>query len=605
MTARKIERSHLMPLLIKPKIIHSELMAHNRFILCTIIAVNLFSIIGVSAQIEGYYSTINGQSGSELKSALNSIIDNHNSISYTPGVWDAHEDLYEDPNNADNIILFYSQASIDKSNQDRGDSPSTYFNREHLWPRSYGIGTSGSDNTDLHHLVPVYKGVNSSRSNKYFDNSDPSQLDYENPANDLSPSCTANSDTFEPGNAQKGHVARAILYMTTRYDYLELVNTPPSASPSTSDSRMAQLRTLLDWNRKALPAVKEKNNNQKIYELYQNNRNPFIDYPEFADAIWVDGPSWGKWRLDNFSLEELNDLNISADSADPDGDGISNLMERAIYSDPKTINESPPIRIDVINNNFVINFVRARNFDNLNTNLVLEKSVDLVNWSTIDLSNASTQVINENKESVQVNLGSTNEEDTTITSTTSVTLVNGINDLTSVNVNGDDVWTIRDETNDAYIDGYSNDPDEEDWLIFPEIDLNGYTEELLRMGYRSRYPDPLETGLSLYYSNNYQSDPSSTNWEAFTGANTELDLNKSTDDSLTNLYNLEVDLSNIDSDIITIGIKYTSIFQDPRSARLWLVSDPIITATLTTIVTVGGNGGDVSFYRLRAENLGF
>ena len=580
-------------------------MKHSTFILCTTIIVKLFSIIGVSAQIEGYYSTINGQSGNVLKNALNSIIDNHNSLSYTPGVWDAHKDLYEDPNNADNIILFYSQASIDKSNQDSGGSPNTYYNREHLWPRSYGIGTSGSDNTDLHHLVPVYKGVNSSRSNKYFDNSEPSQPDYENPANDLSPSCTANSDTFEPGDAQKGHAARAILYMATRYEDLEIVNTPPSGPPSTSDSRMAQLSTLLDWNRKALPTIKEKNNNQKIYESYQYNRNPFIDFPEFADAIWVDGQSWGKWRLDNFSFEELNDLSVSADSADPDGDGITNLMERAIYSDPKTINESPPIRIDVINNNFVINFVRARNFDNLNTNLVLEKSVDLVNWSTIDLSSASTQVINENEESVQVNLGSTNEEDTTITSTTSVTLVNGINDLTSVNVNGDDVWTIRDETNDAYIDGYSNDPDEEDWLIFPEIDLNAHTEELLRMGYRSRYPDPLETGLSLYYSNNYQSDPSSTNWEAFTGANTELDLNKSTDDSLTNLFNLEVDLSNIDSDIITIGIKYNSIFQDPRSARLWLVSDPIITATLTTIVTVGGNGGDVSFYRLRAENLGF
>ena len=604
MTARKIERSHSMPLLIKTKIIHSELMAHNTFILCTIIAVNLFSIIGVSAQIEGYYSTINGQSGSELKSALNSIIDNHNSISYTPGVWDAHKDLYEDPNNADNIILFYSQASIDKSNQDSGGSPSTYFNREHLWPRSYGIGTSGSDNTDLHHLVPVYKGVNSSRSNKYFDNSDPSQSDYENPTNDLSPNCTANSDTFEPGDAQKGRVARAILYMATRYDYLELVNTPPSDLPSTSDSRMAQLRTLLDWNRKALPAVEEKNNNQKIYELYQNNRNPFIDYPEFADAIWVDGPSWGKWRLDNFSLEELSDLSVSADSADPDDDGISNLMERAIYSNPRAINETAPIGIDMVNNNYVIGFVRARNFENLNTNLVLEKSVDLFNWSTIDLSSASTQVINENQESVQVNLGSTNEEDTTITSTTSVTLVDGINELTPVNVNGDDVWTIRDETNDAIIDGYEDDPDEEDWLIFPEIDLNAYTEELLRMGYRSRYPDPLETGLSLYYTNNYQSDPSSTNWEAFTGANTELDSNKSTDDSPTNLYNLEVDLSNIDSDFITIGIKYTSIFQDPRSARLWLVSDPIITATLTTIVTVGGNGGDVSFYRLRAENLG-
>ncbi len=580
-------------------------MTNHILNLKTIIIVNLLSSIAVSAQFGGYYSTINGQSGSELKSNLNGIIDDHNSLSYTPGVWDAHKDLYEDPNNSNNIILFYSQDSIDKSDQDSGGGPATYFNREHLWPRSYGIGTSGSDNTDLHHLVPVYKGVNSSRSNKYFDNSDPSLQSYRNPANDLSPNCTANSDTFEPGDAQKGHVARAILYMATRYDDLEIVNTPPSGPPSTSDSKMAQLKTLLDWNRKALPTVKEKNNNQKIYELYQNNRNPFIDYPEFADAIWVDGPSWGKWRLDNFILEELNDLSISADSADPDADGITNLMERAMYSNPKIVNETAPLVIDIVNNNFVISFVRARNFENLNTNLVLEKSVDLVNWSTVDLSSASTQVINENQESVQVNLGSTNEEDTTITSTTSVTLVNGINELTPVDVNGDDVWTIREETNDAYIDGYSDDPDEEDWLIFPEIDLNGYSEEVLRMGYRSQYPDPLETGLSLYYSNNYQSDPSSTNWETLANANTELDSNKSTNDSLTNRYNLEVDLSNIVGDIITIGIKYSSILQDPRSARLWLVSDPIITATLTTNVTVEGNGEDLPFYRLRAENLGF
>ena len=174
--------------LIKPKIIHSELMAHNTFILCTIIAVNLFSIIGVSAQIEGYYSTINGQSGSELKSALNSIIDNHNSISYTPGVWDAHKDLYEDPNNADNIILFYSQASVSKSTQaGSGGSGATAFNREHLWPNSLGVGSSGSDYTDLHHLVPTYAGVNSSRGNKYFDYSDPEAEGYSSPAYELAP----------------------------------------------------------------------------------------------------------------------------------------------------------------------------------------------------------------------------------------------------------------------------------------------------------------------------------------------------------------------------------------------------------------------------------
>ncbi len=579
-------------------------MTHKKLISSTIIIVELFSVIGVSAQIEGYYSTINGQSGSELKSNLNSIIDDHNSISYG-SVWDAHKDLYEDPSNTDNIILFYSQDSIDKSNQDSGDSPGTYFNREHLWPRSYGIDTSGSDNTDLHHLVPVYKSVNSSRSNKYFNYSDPDLPGYRNPANPLSPSCTTNSDTFEPGDAQKGSVARAILYVATRYDYLEIVNTPPSDAPSTSDNKMAQLSTLLDWNRKALPTIKEKNNNQKIYELYQNNRNPFIDYPEFADAIWVDGPSWGKWRLDFFSLEELNNVSISADSADPDADGISNLMERAIYSDPRAINETPPIRIDIVNNSFVINFVRARNYENLNANLALEKSVDLINWSTVDLSDANTQVINENQESVQLNLGSTNEEGTTIISTSKVTLVDGINELAPVNVNGDDIWTIRDENNDAYIDGYGGDLDEEDWLIFPEIDLNTYTEEVLRLVYRSQYPDLLETGLGLYYSNNYESDPSSANWEELTNSNAELDFNKSTNNSLTDEFNLEVDLSNIGGNSVTVGIKYTSIYQDSSNARLWLVSDPVITATQTTTVAVGGNGEATSFYRLRAQNLGF
>ena len=166
------------------------------------------------------------------------------------------KDLYEDPNNSNNIILFYSQASVSKSTQaGSGGSGATAFNREHLWPNSRGIGSSAY--TDLHHLVPTYAGVNSSRSNKYLTIATLSRW-LQNPANSLSPNCTANSDTFEPGDAQKGHVARAILYMATRYDYLEILNTPPSSPPNTSESKMAELSTLLDWNRKALPTTKEK-----------------------------------------------------------------------------------------------------------------------------------------------------------------------------------------------------------------------------------------------------------------------------------------------------------------------------------------------------------
>ena len=404
----------------------------------------------LNAQSENYYSGVYGLSGSELKQTINNIIDNHTSISYE-AVWNAHKDLYRDPNNSDNIILFYSQASISNEDQDAGGDPGTYFNREHLWPRSYGVGTSGDDNSDLHSLVPAYKSVNSTRGNKYFDNGDPNESEYSNPANVLAPNCTSNSDTFEPGDAQKGRVARAILYMDTRYDDLELVDTPPSPAPDSSSNRMAQLSTLLNWNRRFPPTDNEITNNQKIYESYQNNRNPYIDHPEFADKIWIEGPSWGKWRLDNFSLSELNDPSISGDSADPDEDGISNLMERAIYSNPKTVNVSKPVTVEVSGTNLLITFTRARNAENINASIVLEESEDLNNWNSVDLSNASTQVLNENQESVQLSIASTSDAIITVVNTTNVTLVDSISELAAEDIAGDNAWTIISENNYAVI----------------------------------------------------------------------------------------------------------------------------------------------------------
>ena len=378
---------------------------HHIFTLRMIIIVKLFSTIGVSAQFGGYYSTINGQSGNQLKSALNSIIDNHNSVSYTPGVWNAHKDLYEDPDNSDNIILFYSQASVSKSTQlGSGGSGATAFNREHLWPRSYGVGNSGYDNTDLHHLVPTYVSVNSSRGNKYFDYSDPEAAGYSSPAYELAPQCTSTSETFEPGDGQKGKAARAIFYMTTRYDYLELVNTPPSAAPESSGNQMAQLNTLLKWNRDFLPTNSEQIVNQKIYTYYQGNRNPYVDYPELADVVWLEGPSWGKWRLDNFTLSELLDSSVSGDNADPDKDGIKNLLERAMYTDPREKNTTDALSAQLINGIFSLSFTRAIDTTNLNASIRLESSLDLYNWTTVDLSEATVNTITPIQEIVTLSL---------------------------------------------------------------------------------------------------------------------------------------------------------------------------------------------------------
>ena len=49
---------------------------------------------------------------------------------------------------------------------------------------------------------------------------------------------------------------------------------------------MGKLSTLLAWHAQDPPNAAEKNRNQIIYSSYQRNRNPFIDHPEWATAIW-------------------------------------------------------------------------------------------------------------------------------------------------------------------------------------------------------------------------------------------------------------------------------------------------------------------------------
>ena len=59
----------------------------------------------------GYYDTANGLAGSPLKNALHNIIDDHIEYPYTSSgtdVWDILKETDRDPNNANNVILFYT-----------------------------------------------------------------------------------------------------------------------------------------------------------------------------------------------------------------------------------------------------------------------------------------------------------------------------------------------------------------------------------------------------------------------------------------------------------------------------------------------------------------
>lgn len=224
-----------------------------------------------------YYKEAVGKTGEALKSSLHNIIDDHRMLTYSE-VWEALRFTDQDPHNRDHIILFYSGKSVEKRANDAEDNN---WNREHIWAKSHGnFGTSIGPGTDLHHLRPTDVSVNKSRGNLDFDEGGSPHP--EAPGNYF------DYDSWEPRNSVKGDVARMLFYMAVRYEGdrgevdLELNNKVQNGSAPF----MGRLSVLLAWNKADPVDDFERERNERIYSRYQHNRNPFIDHPEWAEAIW-------------------------------------------------------------------------------------------------------------------------------------------------------------------------------------------------------------------------------------------------------------------------------------------------------------------------------
>ncbi|PUA82429.1 endonuclease [Nocardioides currus] len=223
-----------------------------------------------------YYAPAIGKTGTALKTSLHDIIDNNTKLSYD-AVWTALKDTDQDPNNTSNVIELYTGRSIAKSNNGGG---SGQWNREHVFAQSRGgFSTSAGPGTDLHHLRAEDVTVNGTRGNKDFDNGGSAVSGCTD--------CWTDADSFEPRDAVKGDVARMLFYMAVRYEgddgfgNLELSNVSGSAVP-----RIGDLDILLQWSAGDPVDAFEMRRNDRIHAQWQGNRNPFIDHPEWAAAIW-------------------------------------------------------------------------------------------------------------------------------------------------------------------------------------------------------------------------------------------------------------------------------------------------------------------------------
>ncbi len=237
-----------------------------------------------------YYFIAENLTGSELKTTLYNIIKDHKEFPYTSretDTWDILKLTDQDPTNHENVILFYTGKSVN-AQQEYNDRKG--WNREHIWSKSRGgFGNHPGPGTDVHALRPCDIRVNSSKNNRWFAECD-RPLFNDKRYKDTGPWISRTEWVVKPRSVVKGDVARMIFYMAVRYEGedgeldLELIN----YIPKDKESKLplyAKLSDLLAWHEEDPVDAGERRRNDIIYR-FQNNRNPFIDHPEYVSLIW-------------------------------------------------------------------------------------------------------------------------------------------------------------------------------------------------------------------------------------------------------------------------------------------------------------------------------
>jgi len=257
----------------------------------------LFVITSGFAQIPtGYYNTATG-TGYTLKTQLYNIIKGHTDNGYA-GLYTTYQtsdvdNFYE---NDGTVLDMYSE-------NPSGTDPYTYttgttqrcgtysvegdcYNREHIIPQSV-FNEQSPMVSDAHFITPTDGKVNGIRSNYPHGTVSSATYTSQNGSKLGSSGVSGYSGTvFEPVNAFKGDIARMYFYFATRYENTVSGYSFPMFDGSANKVfTTAFLNVLLAWHAQDPVSAREIARNNAIYTR-QNNRNPYIDHPEYVNQIW-------------------------------------------------------------------------------------------------------------------------------------------------------------------------------------------------------------------------------------------------------------------------------------------------------------------------------
>lgn len=245
----------------------------------------------------GYYAKAGG-TGITLFNNLRSIINNgFKTLGYS-GLDDAYPitDVREDGciNDYYSNITNWKISDLNNGNYKKeGD----LFNKEHSIPKSWWGKTKSNQGCDVYIVVPTDGYVNNRRSNFCFGEVDKNNIKYASANNycllgksKLS-SYPGQENVFEPNDEWKGDFARIYFYALTKWKNSENW-TDGNGKYFFSGSLNKNMgltdyavNLLLSWNELDPVSEYERKKNDAAYTL-QGNRNPYVDHPEYVEAIW-------------------------------------------------------------------------------------------------------------------------------------------------------------------------------------------------------------------------------------------------------------------------------------------------------------------------------
>lgn len=240
----------------------------------------------------GYYQGVDCKSASQLKDALENIIKNHKTLSYSK-LWDYYPYTYYVIGNPQQVLDMYSNDVTYFSN-------TTGLNKEHTVPQSWwGKGTGSGPGCDIFNVIPSEQKANSAKSNYPLAKVN-GQVTFDNGVTKVGKTALDgySGNAFEPKDDYKGDFARIYFYVATCYP--DLAWDTNNAAALTNQGLTLKdwiVPILLEWNAADPVDDAEIQRNEDIYKQ-QGNRNPFIDYPVLPEYIW------GQRRGEEFVLAD-------------------------------------------------------------------------------------------------------------------------------------------------------------------------------------------------------------------------------------------------------------------------------------------------------------